>query len=291
MTNPYSRSRRDEVYRKAFRRVVTGLVAIVLIGVFLLWRIDNDRVDLLRFRLVDSLVPFIEFGLKPGEYLRQGIGIIRHVAQARRNAEELALARRDLEQLREVIRVLRHENSSLKKLVDLVDVPDETSISAPVLADTSSPFRNSLLIGIGSENRVEPGWPVTDGDGVVGRIADVSRTVARVILLTDSSSRIPIKILPSGTRGLVVGDHTSQPLVQLLERVGRANPGDRVVTTGEGGVFPPNYLVGTLAFSPSGRVRVLPSADFRDLIHLKVVRYRPRVFESTEPRLLTREDR
>ena len=266
---------------------MVGIAVIVLVGVFLLWRIDSDRVDHLRFALIDSLVPAIEFSLEPGQWLQRGVGVLRDVGTAQQNAEELNIARRELARLRQLVRELQHENSSLKKLVDLVDVPDAASISAKVLADTSSPFSHSMLISVGSENRVEPGWPVTDGDGIVGRIADVSRTVARVILLTDPSSRIPIKILPSGTRGLAVGDHTAQPQVQLLERVGRANPGDRVLTTGEGGVFPPNYLVGTLAINRDGRVRVLPSADLRDLIYLKVVRYHPQDFESTEPRLVT----
>ena len=281
------RSDRDQVYFQAFRRLLVGVAVIVLVAVFLFWRIDSDRVDHLRFVLVDSLVPVIEIGLEPGKLLQRGVGVLRDIGNAQRNAEELNIARKELERLRQDIRELQHENSSLKKLVDLVDVPDEAAISAKVLADTSSPFSHSLLISAGSENSVELGWPVTDGDGIIGRIADVSRTAARVILLTDPSSRIPIKILPSGTRGLAVGDHTAQPLVQLLERVGRANPGDRVLTTGEGGVFPPNYLVGTLAINPDGRVRVLPSADLRDLIHLKVVRYRPQDFDRTEPRLIT----
>ena len=93
-----------------------------------------------------------------------------------------------------------------------------------------------------------------------------------MILLTDTSSRIPVTIQPSGQRALLMGDNSAAPYVDFIEAPDRVRPGDRVMTSGDGGVFPAGLLVGQLAQDPGGRMRVRLAADYERLEFLRVLR-------------------
>ena len=111
-----------------------------------------------------------------------------------------------------------------------------------------------------------------DGIGLVGRISGVGANTSRVILLTDASSRIPAVIQPSGQRAIVVGDNTGSPPVDFLENPDLVRPGDRIVTSGDGEVFPPGLLIGQVTQDPGGRLRARLAADYERLEFLRVLR-------------------
>jgi len=112
-----------------------------------------------------------------------------------------------------------------------------------------------------------------DGIGLVGRISGVAQNTARVILLTDASSRIPAVIQPSGQKAIVSGDNTSAPPVDFLENPDLVRAGDRVISSGDGGVFPAGLLIGQIAEDPGGRLRVRLAADYERLEFLRVLRH------------------
>jgi rod shape-determining protein MreC len=141
-----------------------------------------------------------------------------------------------------------------------------------VLADSGSPFRQSVLINVGSRDGIVDGWATMDGTGLVGRISGVGPNTSRVIMLTDATSRIPATIQPSGQRALIVGDNTSAPPIDFLESPDQVRPGDRIVTSGDGDVFPPGLLIGQVAQDPGGRLRTRLAADYERLEFLRVLR-------------------
>jgi rod shape-determining protein MreC len=93
-----------------------------------------------------------------------------------------------------------------------------------------------------------------------------------VILLTDSNSRIPVTIQPSGQKALIGGDNTPRPPIEFLENIDVVRPGDRVVSSGDGGVFPAGLLVGEAVLGNDGRLRVQLAADYERLEYLRVLR-------------------
>ena len=111
-----------------------------------------------------------------------------------------------------------------------------------------------------------------DGIGLVGRISGVGQTTSRVILLTDSNSRIPVTVQPSGQKALLSGDNSSAPPLEFLEKQDLVRPGDRVISSGDGGVFPAGLLVGQVAQGVDGRLRVRLAADYERLEFLRVLR-------------------
>nr|ABY79069.1 rod shape-determining protein MreC [endosymbiont of Ridgeia piscesae] len=273
--HPLARDRNTHAdYVRPIRRILIGLIVFVLLAVFLLWRIDSPRVERFRAALVDRVVPNFEWALLPVTAVAEMVEDYRSYQKIYQQNQEL---RRDLQKLKswkEAAVQLEQQNAKLLALNSVRLDPKLTSVSGVVLADSGSPFRQSVLLNIGQRDGIMDGWATMDGIGLVGRISGVGKNTSRVILLTDSNSRIPITIQPSGQRALLVGDNSSRPPVEFLDNPEQVRPGDQVITSGDGGVFPAGLLVGQVAKDTDRRLRVQLAADYERLDFLRVLRSR-----------------
>jgi rod shape-determining protein MreC len=95
------------------------------------------------------------------------------------------------------------------------------------------------------------------------------------MFLTDASSRVPAVVRPSGQRALVTGDNGPAPILEFIDQSDELKPGDRVVSSGDGGLYPPEILIGQVVNGADGRQRVRLAADFRVLDFVRVVRVVP----------------
>ncbi|KIT15529.1 rod shape-determining protein MreC [Jannaschia aquimarina] len=264
----------DEVYGRPLRRLLVALTCLLLIGLVLLWRIDNPRAERIRAGLVDRVVPSFEWALAPVTWAGRLIEDFRGYARVYEQNQEL---RRELQQMKawqEAAIQLEQENARLLDLNQVRLSPGLTFVTGVVLTDSGSPFRRSVLLNVGAEDGIRDGWAAMDGLGLVGRISGVGDSTARVILLTDGNSRIPVTIQPSGLRAIVSGDTTPLPALDFVETPEDVQAGDRVVTSGDGGVFPPDLLVGQVVRDRNGALRVRLSADLARLEFLRVLRTR-----------------
>ncbi len=262
-----------EDYAAPLRRLLLGVLLLVLLGVFLVWRIDSPRVERFRAQITDTMVPNFDWAMAPVTGM---VNLLRDFQSYQRIVEQNRELRRELQTMKawkEAAIQLRQENARLLDLNNVRLDPRLTYITGVVLADSGSPFRQSVLLNIGARDGIVDGWAAMDGIGLVGRISGVGRSSARVMLLTDSSSRIPARIQPSGQTALIVGDNSVAPHVDFLETPDLVRPGDRVVTSGDGGVFPGGLLIGQVATDPSGRLRVRLAADYERLEFLRVLRH------------------
>jgi rod shape-determining protein MreC len=183
--------------------------------------------------------------------------------------------RRELQQMKawkEAAVQLEQQNAKLLALNKVRLDPKLTSVSGVVIADSGSPFRQSVLLNVGSGDGIVEGWATMDGLGLVGRISGVGENTSRVLLLTDATSRIPVTIQPSGQRAMLMGDNSAAPVLGFLEDADLVRPGDRVVSSGDGGLFPAGLLVGEVAQGPDMRLRVRLAADYQRLEFLRVLR-------------------
>lgn len=204
------------------------------------------------------------------------VNLVRDFQSYQRLSEQNRELRSELRLMRawkEAALQLEQENARLLDLNNVRLDPRLTYVTGVVMADSGSPFRQSVLLNVGERDGILNGWATMDGIGVVGRISGVGADTARVILLTDASSAIPATIQPSGQTALIAGDNTAAPVVEFLENRELVRPGDRVVTSGDGGVFPGGLLIGQITADPGGRLRVRLSADFERLEFLRVLRY------------------
>ena len=259
-------------YFAPLRRLITVVLLLILFGLFVVWRIDNPRVEKFRALVIDTFVPNFEWILRP---MTSVVKLARDYQSYEKLLEQNKELRRELQQMKswkEAALQLEQENARLLDLNQLRLDSKLTHVSGIVIADSGSPFRQSVLLNIGSRDGIQDGWAAMDGLGLVGRISGVGSSTSRVILLTDNASQIPVIVQPSGQRAILMGDNSFAPPVEFIENVDLVRPGDRVVTSGGGGVLPAGLLVGTLAMDPNGRLRARLVADYERLEFLKVLR-------------------
>ena len=263
-------------YSTALGRLMLGALVVMLLGLFLLWRIDSPRIERLRMEITDRVIPNFSAMMAP---VTSAANILRSARSYTRIYQQNQELRRELQQMKAWKEAALQREQENARLLDLNNVrldPKFTKITGVVLADSGSPFRQTVLLNVGRRDGIVDGWAAIDGSGLVGRIAGVGERTSRVILLTDTSSRIAVSIESNGQRAMIVGDNTSRPPLEFLETPETVRPGDRVVTSGDGGVFPSGLLVGQVTQTQSGRLRVRLAADMQRLEFLRVVRHQPR---------------
>ncbi|MCC5987959.1 MAG: rod shape-determining protein MreC [Pararhodobacter sp.] len=271
---PSDRSQEAD-YVRPVRRLLLAVLVLVLAGLFLLWRVDSPRVERFRMAFVDAVVPNMEWAMAPVTRAARMIEDFRSYTRIYEQNQEL---RRELQQMRawrEAALQLEQRNAQLLDLAQVRLDPQLTHVTGVVMADAGSPFRKSVLINVGARDGIVDGWAVTDGLGLAGRVAGVGQRTSRVMLLTDSNSRVPVILQPSGQRAILSGDNGPAPLLEFIEAPDDIRPGDRVVSASDGGVFPPGLLVGAVVLDSDRRMRVRLAADYGRLDFLRVLRSRP----------------
>lgn len=257
------------------RRVIIAVLALALLALFLFWRIDSPRAEAMRTAMIDRIVPRFEWALVPVTRVSQMVAGFQSYARIYEQNQEL---RRELQRMsawKEAAVQLEQENAKLLTQNNVRLDPALTSVSGVVMADSGTAFRQSVLLNRGTRDGILDGWATMDGLGLVGRISGVGETTSRVMLLTDPSSRLPVTIQPSGQRALLTGDNTALPYLDFMESPENVRASDRVVSSGDGGLFPPGLLVGQAVETKDGRMRVRLAADYGRLEFLRVLRSHP----------------
>ncbi len=271
-----ARDRNTDVdYAGPVRRIVIGMLVVLLGGIFLIWRIDSPRVERFRAALVDRFVPSFEWALAPVTKVAGMIDSFQSYASLYDQNQELRRELQKMKAWKEAAVQLEQQNAKLLAQNQVRLDPKLTSVSGVVMADSGSPFRQSVILNVGARDGIVDGWATMDGLGLVGRISGVGQGTSRVLLLTDASSRIPVTIQPSGQRAMLVGDNSPAPPLEFIEAPEQVRPGDQVVSSGDGGVFPAGLLVGQVALGTDNRLRLRMAADYERLDFLRVLRSHP----------------
>jgi len=265
----------DTATTRPVRRLLVTVLVLLLVVLVLVWRIDNPRVERMRAAIVDRVVPNMDWALAPVTGFARMLDDFQSYARLFEQNQEL---RRELQQMRawrEAALQLEQENARLLDLNRVQLDPELTFVTGIVLADAGSPFRRSVLINVGARDGILDGWATMDGLGVVGRISGVGQRTSRVLMLTDSNSRVPVTIQPSGQQALLMGDNTQAPILDFIEAPEDITAGDRIVTSGDGGLFPPGLLIGQVVETTDRQLRARLSADLARLSFLRVLRSHP----------------
>lgn len=258
---------------RTLRRIVFGLIGVIALAAFALWRVDNPRVERFRMALADALTPSLDLVAGPLSWARRSAEDWRGFLDAHEENRELLREIARLRAWREAAQELERENARLRALNNVRLAPRVGFATGEVIADSGGPFAHSVLVDVGAADGVEDGAAVVDGGGLVGRVVGVGERVARVLLLTDPSSRAPVAVMPSGRRAILVGDGESAPRLGFLADPQGVSIGDRVVTTGDGGVLPPGLDVGVIGSVGDRAARVRLAAEYRRFDFVRVLRW------------------
>ncbi|MFM2005984.1 MAG: hypothetical protein RLZZ09_1639 [Pseudomonadota bacterium] len=188
---------------------------------------------------------------------------------------------------------LEQENTRLRGLLDSTfKVGDQVLIAEP-LSINIVPYENLVVVNKGSRYGIQPGQAVVDGNGVVGQVLRVTTHNADVVMITDPSHAIPVQINRNGLRTIAVGTgETNHLKLPYLAGSADVQPGDLLVTSGLGGVFPAGYPVARIVAQPSGdqasgKLEAIPVAQLDRNRELLVVRSDstplPRIPDKTDP--------
>ena len=272
-------------FRAAIQRFAFVLLIAAAFLLMLLGRFDNALVARTRLAVVDAVAPIMDVVSRP-------VAAANRVADAAsdliRLRSELAGAReenRRLLQWQSVARRLEAENAAYRALLDVKTDAAPFFVSARVIADSGAPFVRTVLMNAGYRDGVRKGQAVMNEDGLLGRVLEVGQRSARVLLLSDLNSRVPIINGASQQRGVLVGDNSDLPKLVFLPNQARVAPGDPIVTSGHGGLFPPGLPIGAVGSVADGVARVKPLVDWHRIEFVRVVRYRlPRLAPAGEDR-------
>ena len=156
-------------YTKPIRRILVGGVFVFLLSIFALWRVDGARVEKFRAGLIDRFVPNLEWAILP---IRSVSGVVKNFQSYARIYEQNQELRRELQQMKAWKEAALQLELKNVRLLDLNRVRLDsrlTHISGVVLADSGSPFRQSILLNVGTRDGIQDGWAAMEGLGLVGR--------------------------------------------------------------------------------------------------------------------------
>ncbi len=249
--------------------LMTAAVALLVLG-----KTHGDAVRHLRVMAVEAVAPLLEVLSAPVSSARHAISEIENFWYTNRDNQALRTQVELLAKWQTIARNLERENASLRTLVNPAHDPAPMFISARVIGDTGGLFVQSALLNAGRRDGVEPGLAVTAGLGLAGRVVEVGQRSSRLLLLIDLNSRVPVVVEQSRHRAVLAGDNSSRPRLTFLPANAKVNAGDRVVTSGHAGVFPPGLPVGIISSVTDGEARIQPFVDWARLEYVTVLRYR-----------------
>ena len=265
-----------------------GIAAIIIISFsfFILWRIDNPRAELIRIAVIDKIVPNLDWAITPATKVSQMAQNFQNYKRLYDQNQELRNELQKMRSWREAALQLEQENARLLDLNKVKLNPKLNYVSGKILVDSGNIFRQSAIINLGSLDGIVEGWAAMDGLGLVGRISGVGKKTSRVLFLTDTSSNVPVLIKPSNQRAILSGDNSIQPNLLFIENNKQIQPGDRILTSGDGGVSPANLLIGQVSLNNLNQFKAQLSANFSGLEYLRIIRHSPNATINQPSRLI-----
>jgi rod shape-determining protein MreC len=207
----------------------------------------------------------------PGRLTGQGVEGVRGYFFAVSENRRLRAELENMRQWRDVAIALRDTNERYRDVLGLKTDPPIPMATARIVTDSRGPFANSRLANAGSEKGIQPGNPVMSENGLVGRVVGVTNGVSRVLLLTDAAARTPVMIDRTNARAILTGDGGPNPKLEYLRGQDPVKTGDRILTSGDGGVFPRGLPVGVAVKGLDGRWRVALASDKAAVDYVRIL--------------------
>lgn len=255
-------------------------LAIVFI---VLGRADSPAVERVRTAVNDAIAPVLELATSPVAVVSDAIVSTRELLEVRATNEALRQENVRLLQWRAAAQRLEDENRMLRELNELTIEPRTRYITARVIGDQGGAFVRSVLVSAGTREGVEKGQAALTGRGLAGRVAETGRRAARILLVTDMNSRVPVLVGGARDRAVLAGDNSPNPQLLYFSPGVQIRVGDRVVTSGHGGALPGGLPIGVVTDVRENDVRVEPYVDWSHLEFLRLVDYElPSILSSPE---------
>jgi len=270
-----SLSRLTLLLKALFDRFAFAALLVVSLALLLIGKADQALLGPVGTRVSDAIVPALGVVAAPINASRRLADQIGELFALRQENADLRAQNGRLLEWQDTARRLALENAALRQLLNLeAGVAPPTAVAARVVADAGGPFVHTVLVDAGADHGVIKGMAAVNERGLVGRVIEVGRRSARILLLTDFNSRVPVMVEPARDQAILAGDNSREPGLVFLPLNPRMAVGQRVVTSGRGGVLPPGLAVGRISGIDEDRVAVAPVVDWERLEYVRLLEYR-----------------
>ncbi len=248
-------------FGSVIQRFTFPLFAGLAIGLMVLSRIDHPTISSVRTQAVDLMAPVINVASRPMAVIDASIARIDHFFDVYDENARLREENARLLHWQATARQLDAENKDFRELLSTVTEPRSAFVTSRIIGMSSGTFVRTVLINAGSHDGIAVGHAVVTDDGMVGRIVEMGVRSARVLLLTDLNSRIPVALESSRAPAVVAGDNSNILRLMFVSEGTSVQIGERLVTSGEGGMLPPGLPVGVVTGFEDGLWYVTPFVD------------------------------
>jgi len=256
---------------RVMRRVAHASFALAAFALIIVGKIDTQLVDRARGLVAGLTAPLLDLASAPLAMAHNAFLDLDTLVWLREENRRLREENARLANLRWAAHQMRVENDGLRRLLRFDPGPDVRSISARIVADTGGLFARSVMVHVGHEHGVAVGMPVLGESGLVGRVQSVGGRAARILLISDLNSKVPVAVGDGRFRAIMVGTNQKLPRLQYFAINGSPSQGALIVTSGDGGVFYPGLPIGVAEQDESGGWRVRPFVDWNRLDYVRVV--------------------
>ena len=259
--------------RGAIQRTTLPILVLLSGAIIVLGKADQLLFDSLRTSVTDTVAPILDAVARPLNAVGNVVDRAKLAVTTYQENVRLQAENEKLLQWQQTALSLAADNKELRGLLKAVPDTALSYVTARVIANSGGAFVRMILIDAGSEDHVSRGQAAITGEGLVGRLTEVGNRASRVLLITDLNSRIPVTIESTHAAAVLAGDNSERPRLLYLPAGDAVKVGDRVVTSGEGGVFPPGLPVGVVSATDAVGLRVEPYVELSQLVYVLVADY------------------
>ena len=259
--------------RQWLNRATLALMLAMGVTLMGMSKANNPAIERMRTGITDMVTPVLAVAASPMDAIYNVGSWVRELAQLR--AENVDLRNQNIQLLKwqTLAKSMQDENQSLRTLLHVVPLLKTSYVTARIVSDLGGPYVHSALINGGGDNGVHKDEAVISQNGLLGRVIDVGKSSSRVLLLNDINSRVPVIAEHAHERSILVGNNSDMPTLSYLSGDSKIEVGERLVTSGDGGVFPEGIPVGIVLSVDKGVVKVQPYADPARIEYVSVVDY------------------
>ena len=254
------------------RRIFVVILFLASFFFILLSKVDSVVIEAANKAVLDVTGPVMQVVEYPSRIIHRIYTYFYDISHIYIENRALRTENKQMMMLQNKVRSLEVENQLLGRLLNYVPPAEASFISAKIIAESGDNFTHILLVYIGNE-AVKKGQIVLGDESVIGRIDEVSGHYARVILVTDINSKIPVVVERTRARAILSGDNTMMPQLIFLRSSADVQEGDVIVTSGVGGMFPAGLPIGFVNSVQSGEITVETMADISRIEYVRIVDY------------------
>ncbi len=255
---------------KKFAIVILFLSAFVLM---LINKTDTVIIEKTSSVATDVVSPLVDVLVAPARVMAGVADYFRDLGHIYSDNQKLRAENKRLQIISEKSRALEIENKLLSKLLNYTPPPKAKFITARVIAEEGDAFSHSIIAYTGGEGNVKKGQVVMSDNGVIGRVDKPGKMYAKIILITDINSKIPVMVERTRVRGILSGDNTSVPKMIFIPLSAKLSVGDRIITSGVAGVFPPGLPIGKVSSVEKNNVKIKTFGNLDRLEYVRIIDY------------------